>query len=90
MSTSTVLYIDYDPLLLEEIERDDNGKIKSAWVVNGAWKLEIRGNILYVEGDFYIRPFESSFEVAVPNSEYMNYGSIISEANKTVLEGILG
>lgn len=49
-----VVILTPSPLLLERVTRDDEGRIKSGYVVNGAWNLEFRGDELLAKSERHI------------------------------------
>ncbi len=72
------------PLLLTKVIRNDDGSLKSGFVVNGGWNFEIRnGEYLAKEGNrivtrVKVSDSELTHEVAVPKSkEDDDYNDII-------------
>jgi hypothetical protein len=83
--THTVLYLDDSALMLQDIKRDKEGRIRRAWVVNGAWTLTITGNQAQARDGYDSvvtrRDFERYAEIAV-ELRSNNYNTVIWAADK--------
>lgn len=80
------------PLLLRDIVRNADGTLKSGFVVNGSWRLEIRGGeyLCKAEGGHIVTRYAvdrhpATREVEVPASmrpSWRNYNEVITWAEK--------
>lgn len=91
MSESVVLYCHNSPLLLKDIERDEGGRIKKGWVVNGAWRYERLGNTVAAKENMtgfvvnqWHQTIDDELEVPITGSfRYNEYNEVIASANKS-------
>lgn len=91
MSEAVVLYCHNSPLLLRDIERDPDGRIKKGWVINGSWKYERLGNTVaakeYLNGfvvNQWHQTINDELEVPVTGSfRFDEYNEVIASANKS-------
>ncbi|AFN69970.1 hypothetical protein [Aeromonas phage Aes516] len=74
------------PLLLSHITRHD-GKIQSAYVINGAWEFNRVNGVLCVEGDVNSPMEEFQIAIDVPQAFVSgDYNAIIEWAKNEVSE----
>lgn len=84
----TVLFPHTSPLLLERVQRNPDGTIKTGSVVNGGWRFEVRdGECLAKDGRGAIvnrwpKPADMP-EVVVPDNWRGDYNEIIARAQRT-------
>lgn len=69
----------YD-VLVESIRRNTDGSIKTAWVINGRWNLQLKGSVLLAKsGQVVITrlPYKSVCEHPVPQHIRGDYNAIM-------------
>lgn len=93
MKNYVVVWPDCGPLLLARIKRNEQGIIKSGYVINGQWNFEIRdGECLAKEGNTIRNRWKAPDKVlewVVPQGTfvgYPNYNEIIDKAEKEMKE----
>lgn len=89
--TRVVIWPGCGPLYLNNVKRNDDGSIKSGWVVNGAWDYELRdGECLAKAGTRIVNHWPAPQEipcVEVPSSVRGGYESVIAWAEKQLQAG---
>lgn len=91
MSKAVVLYCHGSPLLLIDIKRDANGRIKEGWVVNGAWQYERLANTAAAKENItgfvvnqWHQTIDDELEVPVVGSfRFEEYNEVIASANES-------
>lgn len=81
------LVIDKQDCLVESVLRNDDGSLKSAYVINGGWDLEIRdGELLAKNGDKIVtrRTFQTISEYPVPDSVDDDYNEAMTFMEKSL------
>ena len=80
------LFLNGEPsLLLRDVKRDSKGKIKSGFVVNGAWGFEIhKGEVLAKSDDYIVSrwPVPDYVEVEIPKHVKGDYNSVMNWARE--------
>lgn len=80
------LLVDGEPsLLLRDVRRDRNGKLKFGFVVNGCWDFEIRkGELLAKSGNYIVTrcPCPDYQEIEIPDKMKGDYNEIMEWARK--------
>lgn len=80
------LFLNGEPsLLLTDVKRDSKGKIKSGFVVNGAWDFEIlKGEVLVKSHDYIVSrwPVPEYVEVEIPKDLKGDYNSVMNWAKE--------
>lgn len=80
------LFLDGEPsLLLSQVRRDTEGKLKFGWVVNGCWDFEIRkGEVLAKDGNYirnrWVDP--NYYEMEIPDTVKGDYNKVMNWARK--------
>lgn len=81
-----VLFEEDEPrLLLTDVKRDYRGKIQFADVVNGAWRLEIRGDeSLAKSGNYIVNRWSTPdyYEMEIPDKVKGDYNAVMEWARK--------
>ena len=80
------LFLDGEPdLLLRDVRRDTEGKLRFGFVVNGCWDFEIRkGEALAKSGNYIVNrwPLPDYQEMEIPDKVKGDYNEIMEWARK--------
>lgn len=78
-----------DPLFLTHLKLNEDGSIKTGWVVNGGWNYEVRkGEVLAKAGNMVMSRWPKTEDIVVPIDSYYNehYNKVIEKARKKVFK----
>ncbi len=74
-----------EDVYLERVKRNDDGSLKSGWVINGSWHLEIRDSFIHAMRSEHDNTFVNRWPVSETMQEIVvkrggNYNDVIQRA----------